>query len=160
MIFLIDLLRIEFQYHPVDIYELDLICFKDLQGSLTQEKILGNFLLKRQELAAQMEDTFDFLLVASKELGSWLQLLAGLELPQAESFVVARRIIEDISSYLENFESNMLEYRSNARDCVQEYKADNEFQLNKIHKSITNRVSDYIFILKTVYSQVFDEFIG
>lgn len=29
IIFQIDILRIEFQYHPVDIYSLDLICFKD-----------------------------------------------------------------------------------------------------------------------------------
>jgi hypothetical protein len=80
VIFLIDILRIEFQYHPIDIYELDLICFKDLQGSLTQEKILGNFLSKRLELVYQMEETFDFLLTAGSDLSNWLQMVSGLDL--------------------------------------------------------------------------------
>ena len=174
---MIDVLRIEFQYHPVDIYELDLICFKDLQGSLTQQKILANFQTKREELVLQMGETFEFLQAASSDLSNWLQMVSGLDLLQTDSLHLAdnihlktkttslsstdtaTEIIERIRGYLENLGSNMREYRGNALDCMLEFKADNEFQLNKIHKSITNRISDYILILKTIYSQVFDEFI-
>lgn len=46
-----------------------------------------------------------------------------------------------------------------ASECLQGFRAENEFYLNKIHKSIASRVSDYIYILKVIYSQIFDEFI-
>jgi len=46
-----------------------------------------------------------------------------------------------------------------AFECLQGFRAENEFYLNKIHKSIASRVSDYIYILKVIYSQIFDEFI-
>ena len=106
-----------------------------------------------------MEETFEFLLAASSDLSNWLQMVSGLDLLQADSLHLAENIIERIRGYLENLGSNMREYRGNALDCMHEFEADNEFQLNKIHKSITNRISDYILILKTVYSQVFDELI-
>lgn len=37
MVFMIHTLRIEFQYHPVSIYQLDLTCFKDMEGSLSKK---------------------------------------------------------------------------------------------------------------------------
>lgn len=106
-----------------------------------------------------MGETFEFLQAASSDLSNWLQMVSGLDLLQTDSLHSADNIIERIRGYLENLGSNMREYRGNALDCMLEFKADNEFQLNKIHKSITNRISDYILILKTIYSQVFDEFI-
>lgn len=126
---------------------------------MTQEKILANFQSKREELVFQMEETFEFLQAASSDLSNWLQMVSGLDLLQTDSLHLAENIIERIRGYLENLGSNMREYRGNALDCLLEFKADNEFQLNKIHKSITNRISDYILVLKTIYSQVFDEFI-
>ena len=37
--FVIDILRVEFTYHKVDIYSLDLICFKDQPGSLSKQTL-------------------------------------------------------------------------------------------------------------------------
>ena len=54
----------------------------------------------------------------------------------------------------------MLNYKTRAVECLRDYEAENEFQINKIHKSITNRVIDYIFVLIVIYQQIFDEFIS
>lgn len=60
---------------------------------------------------------------------------------------------------MENLDFNMKEYRTRAEECLLGYKEKNEFQLYKVHKMITSRMSDYILILKTLYREVFDEFI-
>lgn len=43
---------------------------------------------------------------------------------------------------------------------MKNFVADHEFQLNKIQKSINNRIIDYIFILNVIFQQIFDEFIS
>ena len=61
LIFLIDILRVEFQYFPVNTYQLDLVCFKDLQGSITPTQARRNFLEKKEALSFQVNHTYDFL---------------------------------------------------------------------------------------------------
>ena len=61
--------------------------------------------------------------------------------------------------FLDNLDQNMGEYRSRAEECLLGYKERNEFELNKVHKMVTSRMSDYILILKTLYREVFDEFL-
>lgn len=47
---MIDILRIEFQYHPVDTYELDLLCYKNMQGTLNSMQLLDNFVKHKLKL--------------------------------------------------------------------------------------------------------------
>jgi len=75
------------------------------------------------------------------------------------SFDFARDIMEEIINYLKNLDTNMKDYRTRANECLLGYKEQNEFQLNKVHKMITSRMSDYILIIKTLYSNVMDELI-
>ena len=70
--FIIDIIRIEFQYHPVDIYSLDLICFKDQQGTLTDTQRLNNVTDLRQALIEDVKDSLTFIIQYSHELQSWL----------------------------------------------------------------------------------------
>lgn len=51
----------------------------------------------------------------------------------------------------------MEEYKKLGIECIEEFKADNEFHLNKLHKVLTSRVVEYILVLKTIYFQSFDE---
>lgn len=46
---------------------------------------------------------------------------------------------------------SMLSYKKLAVESLQQFIAETEFSLNKIHKHIASRVSDYLFILKTLY---------
>jgi hypothetical protein len=48
---------VEFKYYPVDIYSLDLICFKDHLGSLSEEKIKDNFQKAKLSLKDGFEET-------------------------------------------------------------------------------------------------------
>ena len=98
-----------------------------------------------------MTETFDFILTSLSDLDTWLSTIGNLEFIQNDNFSLARNIIEIILKYLLNLELNIKDYKQKAFDCVKDFEADHEFKLNKIHKSITNRVSDYIFILNTVY---------
>ena len=43
IIFMVDILRVEFLYHPVETYELDLTCFKQMPGSLTETHTKDRF---------------------------------------------------------------------------------------------------------------------
>ena len=54
--FLIDILRIEFAYHPVGIYSLDLICFKDQEGSLSKNQLKENFDSKKKLLLTNIDE--------------------------------------------------------------------------------------------------------
>jgi len=47
---MIDFLSIEFKYHKVDTYQLDLVCFKDLEGTITKDIARKNFEEKKTEL--------------------------------------------------------------------------------------------------------------
>jgi hypothetical protein len=68
IIFLIDILRIEFKYHPVDIYSLDLICFKDIPGSLSNEEMINKFMIAKKNLIKNMSDTFEFMFASITDL--------------------------------------------------------------------------------------------
>jgi len=48
--FNIDIIRIEVSYHPVDIYEVDLVCFKDIQGNVSKDQMQESFNLERNKL--------------------------------------------------------------------------------------------------------------
>ena len=157
VIFLIDILRIEFLYHPVDTYELDLVCFKDLAGTVTKDMMTSNFVEAKGELQKMFEETIQFIMKANEELKDWLTQVARLEYLNADVFALARTILETIINYQENLQAHMEEYKKLALECIEEFRADNEFHLNKLHKTLTSRVSEYILILKTIYYQSFDE---
>ena len=53
----------------------------------------------------------------------------------------------------------MGDYNSKAQEFLKKYDSNHEFHLNKIHKSFTSRVSDYIHIMKSTFNMVFEELI-
>lgn len=55
--FQIDKFRVEFKFYPVDIYSLDLICFKDHQGSLSQDQTKNQFASAKTNLQKGFEET-------------------------------------------------------------------------------------------------------
>ena len=52
----------------------------------------------------------------------------------------------------------MKEYQLRAHECIVEFDAHNEFYLNKLHRLISKRAMDYLFILIQFNQHVFAEF--
>lgn len=63
-----------------------------------------------------------------------------------------------MSSYLKIFRQNIMDYNKNANETLENFKANHEFYLNKIHYFIANRYLDYLHILIEIHNQV-QEFI-
>jgi hypothetical protein len=98
-----------------------------------------------------MRETFDFLMKSSSDLNKWLTSIFNIDQLQNPSYLPAKTILYNVVNYLENLDQSMLMYKQQAIDCLKSFQADNEFLINKIHKSINNRISDYIFILTVIY---------
>lgn len=121
---MIDILRIEFQYHPVDIYSLDLICFKDQQGTLTEMQKLINIEQLRESLIQNISETLEFIIRYSYELQTWLGYIITSEILKGENFLPAKNIIETIKQYLENLDVNVQDYMLRASETVKVIKVE------------------------------------
>jgi len=76
---------------------------------------------------------------------------------QSENLAFAKEIIENICSVLENLDASMDEFTDRVLEFLSSLKITNEFHLNKVHKVLVSRVSEYILIIKHLHSQFFDE---
>jgi hypothetical protein len=144
----------------VDNYQLDLICFKTIPGSIDKQQDHDNFVKQKTQLQTEVESTFEFLNKSIQELFNWLLNVKQIEMLSNEqqcSSVV--QIITNVSNYLESLEQDMQKYEDKVIQFLAHYDAQSEFFLNKVQKAIVDRVSDYICLIKAVYNQVFDELI-
>ena len=107
-----------------------------------------------------MRETFEFLMKSSLDLSKWLTSIYNIDQLQNPSYLPAKTILQNVVRFLETIDQSMVNYKTRATECLKDFQADNEFLINKIHKSINNRVIDYIFILIVIYQQIFDEFIS
>lgn len=83
----------------------------------------------------------------------------NIDIINSESFSLAKIIVVHFVNFLENLEKNVSQYSIRADKALVDFKSNNEFYLNKMHKAVVSRVSDYMLILKTVHTQIFDEMI-
>jgi hypothetical protein len=49
-----------------------LICFKDIEGSVTKNEAADNFMKKRMDLIDEMDESFEFVKNSISDIGSWL----------------------------------------------------------------------------------------
>ena len=130
-----------------------------MQGCVSLSDSIRHFLQKKLNLTTYLNDTLDFLLTSLAELDQWLFKLNRTDLLHTDNFLMAQQIITNVLHYIENLSNNMQVYNQRAVDAIAAFKSQNELYLNKLHKAIASRVADYILLAKSVFAQIFDEFL-
>jgi hypothetical protein len=106
-----------------------------------------------------IDEVFLYIDKGVKEHQHWCRQLLSLDPARANEIFIseARNIIERSDRFLENLKISAQDYQRRAIECVEEFEADNEFYLNKLHRLIAQRSLDYVFVMLQFHQHVFND---